>query len=156
MHKTYAAAVRQMADNAAEVIEAVREGTQLAMQPENAAALEAVEQEIIELQETALTLHKNKQSGIITQETYTTEIAACSTQMKTLEAQKEELQNAAMRYAEAKAWLDAFEQALATGEIETTSDVALMRTLVERIIVNDDGIEVEFKCGASVQQQYVR
>ncbi len=61
-----------------------------------------------------------------------------------------------MRYAEAKAWLDAFEQALATGEIETTSDVALMRTLVERIIVNDDGIEVEFKCGASVQQEYVR
>lgn len=156
MHKTYAAAVRQMADNAAEVIEAVREGAQLAMQPENAAALEAVEQEIIELQETALTLHKNKQSGIITQETYTTEIAACSTQMKTLEAQKEKLQNAAMRYAEAKAWLDAFEQALATGEIETTSDVALMRTLVERIIVNDDGIEVEFKCGASVQQQYIK
>ena len=156
MEKTYTAAVRQMADNAAEVIEAVREGTQLAMQPETAAKLNAVEQEIIQVQETALTLHKNKQSGIIAAETYDTEIRACSERMKELEAQQAELRTAATRYAEVKGWLDAFEQAMQDGSIATTSDAALMKTLVERIIVNDDGIEVEFKCGASVQQEYVR
>ena len=37
---------KQMADIAAEVIEAVREGTQLAMQPDNAAALEARQAEM--------------------------------------------------------------------------------------------------------------
>lgn len=42
------------------------------------------------------------------------------------------------------------------GSIGTASDAALMKTLVERIIVNDDGIEVEFKCGASVKQEYVK
>ena len=76
--------------------------------------------------------------------------------MKELEAQQAELRSAATRYADVKGWLDAFEQAMQDGSIATASDAALMKTLVERIIVNDDGIEVEFKCGASVQQEYVR
>ena len=156
MEKTYTAAVRQMADNAAEVIEAVREGTQLAMQPETAAKLNAVEQEIIAVQETALDLHKKKKNSVIAAETYDTEIRACSERMKELEAQQAELRTAATRYAEVKGWLDAFEQAMQDGSIATASDAALMKTLVERIIVNDDGIEVEFKCGASVQQEYAR
>lgn len=154
MEKTYTAAVRQMADNAAEVIEAVREGTQLAMQPKTAAKLNAVEQEIIAVQETALDLHKK--NSVIAAETYDTEIRACSERMKELEAQQAELRTAATRYAEVKGWLDAFERAMQDGSIATASDAALMKTLVERIIVNDDGIEVEFKCGASVQQEYVR
>ena len=156
MEKTYTAAVRQMADNAEEVIEAVREGTQLAMQPETAAKLNAVEQEIIAVQETALDLHKKKKNSVIAAETYDTEILACSERMKELEAQQAELRTAATRYAEVKGWLDAFEQAMQDGSIVTASDAALMKTLVKRIIVNDDGIEVEFKCGASVQQEYVR
>lgn len=156
MEKTYAAAIRQMADNAAEVIEAVREGAQLAMQPENAAALEQIEQEIIELQERALGLHKSKQNGSITAEAYDTEIRICSERMQVLEAQQAEMRTAATRYAEVKAWLDAFEQAMQEGSIGTANDAALMKTLVERIIVNDGGIEVEFKCGASIQQEYVK
>lgn len=156
MEKTYAAAIKQMADNAAEVIEAVREGTQLAMQPDNAAEREVVEQEIIELQETALTLHKNKQSGLIAAEAYDTEIRACSERMKELEAQQAAMKTAATRYAEVKTWIDAFEQGLQDGSIAETDDAGLMKTLVERITVNSDGIEVEFKCGARVQQKYVR
>ncbi|MFA5561340.1 MAG: recombinase family protein [Eubacteriales bacterium] len=156
MEKTYAAAIKQMADNAAEVIEAVREGTQLAMQPDNAEEREVVEQEIIELQETALTLHKNKQSGLIAAEAYDTEIRACSERMKELEARQAEMKTAATRYAEVKTWIDAFEQGLQDGSIAETDDAGLMKTLVERITVNSDGIEVEFKCGARVQQKYVR
>ena len=156
LEATYTAAVRQMADNAAEIIEAVREGTQIAMQPENAAALEAIEQEIIMLQEMALELHKNKQHGIVTEEKYNAEIRVCSERMKVLETQQAELKTAATRYAEVKVWLDAFEKAMQDGSIGTASDAALMKTLVERIIVNDDGIEVEFKCGASVKQEYVK
>ena len=76
--------------------------------------------------------------------------------MKELEAQQAALRTAATRYAEVKGWLDALAQAMQDGSIATASDAALMKTLVERIIVNDDGIEVEFKCEASVQQEYVR
>jgi len=100
MEKTYTAAIMQMADNATDVIEAVREGVQIAMQPENAAALEATEQEIIKVQEQALKLHKDKTSSLITVETYATEIAACSERMKALEAQQAELRTAENRYAE--------------------------------------------------------
>ena len=66
------------------------------------------------------------------------------------------MKTAAARYAEVKTWIDAFEQGLQDGSIAETDDAGLMKTLVERITVNSDGIEVEFKCGVRVQQKYVR
>ena len=40
--------------------------------------------------------------------------------------------------------------------ILTATDAEIMRMMVERIVVGDDGIEIHLKCGVSIQQEYVK
>ena len=108
LERTYTAALRKMADDAAEIIEAVRDGARSVIEPDNAAKLAAVEQEIIALQEKALGLHKEKQNGTIAESVYTAAIKECSKRMQELESAQADMQTAANRYAEVKAWIDAF------------------------------------------------
>jgi len=35
-------------------------------------------------------------------------------------------------------------------------DNAIMRSLVEQIIIRDDEMEIEFKCGVTYKHEYVR
>ncbi len=154
LQRTYLAAIRDMVEDADEIIEAVRDSARLVLQPENAAALAAVEQEIIAIQEQALGLHKAKQAHTITENEYAARISECSIRMKELEAKQAEMQTAASRYAEVKAWLDAFQDHISSGDILNADDEGIIKQLVEQIIVNDDGIEIQFKCGASIEKEY--
>jgi len=74
--------------------------------------------------------------------------------MQELEAQQEEQKSMATRYAEVKAWLDAFEQHIKDGSIMNADDSTILKQLVEQIIVSDSGIEVHFKCGVSIEKEY--
>ena len=38
----------------------------------------------------------------------------------------------------------------------STDDTAIMRSLVDQIIVRETEIEIEFKCGVSIRLEYVR
>lgn len=154
LQRTYLAALRDMMEDADEIIAAVKESAGLVLQPENAAALTEVEQAIIEIQETALGLHKAKQAHKITDSKYIASIAECSQRMKELEAQQAEMQTAASRYAEVKAWLDTFETHIKSGDILNADDGTIVKQLVEQIIVNEDGIEIQFKCGATIEKEY--
>ena len=154
--ETYLAAIKQMSEQAEEVITAVREGTLMAMEPKNAEKVKEVENEIIELQEHALSLHKDKMQGLITDEAYNSEIRRCSERMAYLEQQQEELRTAETRYTEVKRWLDNFEKALVSGDLTCTLDAGTMKGLIARINVSDEGIDVTFKCGAKVTQKYVK
>ncbi len=154
LQRTYLAAIRDMIEDADEIIEAVRDSARLVLQPENAAALAAVEQEIIAIQEQALGLHKAKQAHTITENEYAARISECGIRMKELEAQQAEMQTAASRYAEVKAWLDAFQDHISSGDILNADDEGIIKQLVEQIIVNEDGIEIQFKCGATIEKEY--
>ena len=55
-----------------------------------------------------------------------------------------------------KVILDAFEHGIKDGAIMSTDDTAIMRSLVEQIIVRETEIEIEFKCGVTIRQEYVR
>lgn len=156
LQRTYLAAVAQLADNAQGIIDAISEGTELAMQPVNKAAMQEVEQAIIDLQEEALALHRQKQQGLVDGSSFKQKVADCASRMEKLEARQKELQSAETRYAEVRLWLNTFAEHVQSGDIMTDQDGSVMRALVERIIVNDDGIEVCFKCGASVRQPYAK
>ncbi len=133
---------------------AVKESAGLVLQPENAEALAAIEQEIIDIQENALGLHKAKQAHKITESEYAARISECSQRMKELEAQQAELQTAESRYAEVKAWLDTFATHIKSGDILNADDGTIVKQLVEQITVNDDGIEIQFKCGTTITKEY--
>ena len=119
------------------------------MQPENEETLNRIGQEIIEVQEAVLALHKAKQSCSVSATDYATRIQAYSQRMQELEAQQEEQKSVATRYAEVKAWLDAFEKHISDGTIMAADDSTILKQLVEQIIVRSSGIEIQFKCGVS-------
>ncbi len=61
LEATYLATMRTLVDSAKEVVEAVRDGAELALESENKAALDRIDEEIIALQEAAFALYKAKQ-----------------------------------------------------------------------------------------------
>ncbi len=126
------------------------------MSPQNREELEKIENEIIDIQETTIKLIKDKQQGNIVEDVYNGEIEKHSNRMKQLEERQSELKASALRYTEVNMWINAFEKAMTENDDETKSDTVLMKILVDRIIVNENDIEVKFKCGASIKQEYIK
>lgn len=156
LEATYLAALNELIDNASEVVESVKESAELALEPENKAALDRIDEEILALQEAALELHRAKQRMEVEPTEYAAKIKEHSDRMKALEAKREELQATEMQYAEVKAWLETFmKQTMREGKI-TTVDGATLKMLVDRILVRNEGIEVQFSCGVSIEKAYVR
>ena len=156
LERTYKAAVTALVEDAGSVIGSIKESAEDTLQPRNKEALDQIEQSIIGMQEAVLELHKRKHDGILTEERYRVEVNKYAEQMQALEARRDELQSADTRYAQMRAWLAAFKDHIETGDIMNDHDGSIMRSIVERIIVNDEDIEIEFKCGVSMKQKYVR
>lgn len=76
--------------------------------------------------------------------------------MKEKEAQRDGLQDSTLKYTEVRSWLEAFDESIANGKILTAKDSAIMRTIVEKIIVKDDGIEIQLKCGVTIGHEFVK
>ena len=156
LEATYLAALNELIENAAEVVDAVKEGAGMTLEPENKAALEQVDEDIIKVQEAVLALHKAKQRMEIGAQDYAAKVKEYSEQMKALEAKRDELQATEVKFAEVKAWLDTFIAQTMKADALTEIDGITMKMLVEKIIARDTGIEVVFKCGVAIEKEYVR
>lgn len=156
LEATYLAALKDLIDSAEEVVEAIREGAELALEPECKAAIDRIEAEIIEIQEAALALHKAKQRLEIGAAEYSAQVKEYSDRMRDLEAQRDELQTTELKYAAVRAWLDTFIEQTMRGDSLTEIDGVTMKQLVEKIVARDSGIEVIFKCGVAVEHEYVK
>lgn len=155
LQHTYAAAIGDMIEDAEKIMAAVKDSAGLVMEPENKAALERVEQEIIDLQNAVLELHKAKQQRSVTATDYAAQIKEYSERIQAPEAQQAELQSTENRYSEVKMWLDSFAEHIQSGTIMNADDSMIMKQLVEQIIINDDGIEVHFECGIVASHKYL-
>ena len=71
LYATYHAAVKAMIEDAGALLEVIQTETEVEMQPRNKAAMDEVEQQIIELQERVLDLHKQYTSTTKTSDTNT-------------------------------------------------------------------------------------
>lgn len=156
LEATYLAALKELIENADDVVTVIKEGAELSMEPENKAAIEHVEEQIIGIQEAVLQLHKEKRQMAIGAADYAAKIKEYSEKMKALEAQRDELQSLEVKYAEVKTWLDAFIDQTMQPDGMTTVDGTTMKMLVEKIIARDTGIEVVFKCGVRIEKEFVR
>ena len=155
LYATYHAAVEAMIEDAGALLEVIQTKTEMEMQPGNKAAMDEVEQQIIELQERVLDLHKQKRAMAISDAYYNAQVNDYSQQLAALEDRQQALQTADARYATVRMWLADFQQHMQEGDATDDRDGSIMKTLVEAIIVWDDRIEVRFKCGATVEQKYV-
>jgi len=152
--RTYLAAIRTMAEDADEIIEAITEGAEMTLQPENAAALERIETEIIELQQAVLELHKAKQRMEISESEYASRMQGCKNHMILLEKQQAELRAVDNRFAEIRAWLNTFAEHTKNAKTTATLDAIVIKALVDHITMYDEYMEITFKCGASIEQKY--
>ena len=118
--------------------------------------LQNIEEEIIKLQEAALKLHKSKQEMKIGAADYAAKVKEYGDRMKELEEERKAASQNANRYTEFKVILDAFEHSIKDGTIMSAQDTAVMRSLIEQIIVKDDEVEIEFRCGVTVRHEYVK
>lgn len=156
LEKTYLAAMRALIDSAEDVVEAVRDGAELALEPENKAALDRIDEQIIEIQESVLALHKAKQRMEISATDYAAQVKEHRDRMKRLEEARGQLQDTAVKYAEVRTWLNTFIEQTMQGDALTTVDGTTMKMLVDRIQIRNEGIVVEFKCGVAIEQEYVK
>lgn len=133
----------------------VRESAQISLEPENAAAIAATEQEIVEVQETVLKLHKEKQAHTISTADYNAQLQQHKSRMQELESRMDELQSAGNRYAEVSAWLEVFAEHTKNSESLDTVDAIVIKALVDHIVMKDTSMEIHFKCGATIEQDYI-
>ncbi len=156
LEKTYLAAMRALIDSVEDVVEAVRDGAELALEPEKKAALDRIDEQIIEIQESVLALHKAKQRMEISATDYAAQVKEHRERMKRLEEARGQLQDTAVKYAEVRTWLNTFIEQTMQGDALTTVDGTTMKMLVDRIQIRNEGIVVEFKCGVAIEQEYMK
>lgn len=156
LYKTYVEAIKEITDNAAEVMETIRNGLEEECAGGTQERLHEIEERIIQLQEATLEAHKAKQRMEVSTPDYAAKVKEYGEQMKVLEAERDEAQQTANQYTALKAILDNFENGLKNGSVMDADDNAIMRSLVEQIIIRDDEMEIEFKCGVTYKHEYVR
>ena len=76
------------------LLEVIQSETEVEMQPRNKAAMDEVEQQIIELQERVLDLHKQKRAMKISVAYYNAQVNDYSQQLGALESRQQALQTA--------------------------------------------------------------
>ncbi|MDO4746593.1 MAG: hypothetical protein Q4B18_08550, partial [Bacillota bacterium] len=89
-----------------------------------------------------------------TEPEYDLKILSYSLRMTELQERQKELKESANRYAEVKYWLESYKEHIASSEAMNTNDAFIMRSMVEKILVYDNYIEVHTRCGAVLEQEY--
>ena len=156
LQATYKKAIKEITDDADDVIASVKETIESAGGNSETERLREIEEAIIRIQEAVLELHKAKQRMKVSAPDYAAKVKEYGEQMKALEAERDEAQQATNQYTALKAILDNFERGLKDGSVMDADDNAIMRSVVEQIIIREDAMEIEFKCGVSVIMEYVR
>ena len=156
LEATYLAGIRTVISSAADITDAIRSSVDAVMDADRKAEISALDDEIIAIQSEALELHKSKRAMAVSEAEYETRINELDAAMKAKEAQKAELHNSAMKYAQVRSWLATLDDCINNGTILTANDAEIMRSIVDRIIVRDDGIEIYLHCGVCIAQEYVR
>lgn len=138
------------------VLDTVEAEAAAAMNNDSKNALDEIEQKIISVQEHVLELHKQKKRQIISEAYYNAQIEKHSNMLRDLDAEQQRLQTIDARYATVRMWLNDFKKHIQNGDATDDQDGKLMKGLVEAIIVWPERMEIRFKCGVTVEQEYVK
>ena len=147
---TYRAALASIQEDA---IQAVLDAGQQVLGDDNTANVKIIEAQIVKLQEEALELHRARQNDMVPDEEYEAQVAIYSQRMEELQAQQKQLKADATRRAEALHWLDSFQQHIASGKAYNAEEACVMREMVDQIIVYDDRLEIQLRCGVTLSKK---
>ena len=116
-----------MVEDAGSILSTLESATEKELQPSNKAAMDKVEQQIIELQERVLDLHKQKRAMKISDAYYNAQVNDYSQQLAALEDQQQALQTADARYATVRMWLADFQRHMQEGDATDDRDGKMMK-----------------------------
>lgn len=154
LKETYKAAIIEEVGNIDKVIDTINESCSAELHADNYEALSKIEQQIVEIQENVLALHRARQNCGTTDAEYNIQISAYSQQIQELETQRTELQSRSNKYTAIRNWLATFKEATATGDIYDPDNVAVMKAMVEYIVVYRDSMELHLKCGVIIEKDW--
>ena len=154
LKEIYRTAIIEEVDNIDEAIDAISESCSAEFQVDNHEALSEIEQQIVEIQENVLALHRARQNCGTTDAEYNAQISAYSQRMQELEARRTELQSTSNKYTAIRNWLATFKEAAATGDINDPDNAVVMKAMVEYIVVHRERIEIHLKCGAIIEKNW--
>ena len=156
LKEAYRAAINDAVGNMDAIIKTVKDSCQMVLVSDNHEALAEVERQIIKLQEEVLDFHRARQGYAVTEAEYKAQIEAYTDQMQQLEARRSELQSTSNKYTAVQHWLDTFKETAATGDIYDPDNAAVMKSMVEYIVVHRDRMQIHLQCGIEINSCFVQ
>lgn len=83
------------------------------------------------------------------------QLEAFGEKMKELEEKRKLERTGVNRHAAIRLWLDAFKEHTESGALMNDDDGSIMKVLVETIIVREKSMEIRFKCGVTIEKEYI-
>lgn len=155
LEETYLAALNELIRNASEVTDAVKKSVAKVLDQDSPEQIDTIDAKIDEIQANTLEAHRAKRRFEITEEEYDRLIKDYENEQLRLVAERKRLQENRGKYAAVYDWIKALEQKSLDGKTITSIDATTLKLLVERFIVKEDGIEVRFGCGVTIEKKYV-
>ena len=156
MNDTFIEAVNEAIGGPEEIVAAVKQGASFVFNTDGFEQQKRVKSQIKQIQEDTLQLHRMKVAQKLSTEEYQEQLSNNKSKMMDLEREEAGLESQRSSLAEAAAWLDTFAEKISSNDLSGLLDPVIVRTLVEKILVNDDTIVVFFKCGAIIEKEYVK
>lgn len=156
LEATYLEAIRNLLGDPSEVTDVIRKNVNEVIGSELADQLDVIDSKILEMQNQVLELHKAKRQMAIGAAEYSAKLIEYSARIRELEKERDKIHDKSMEETEIRSWIRAFEQNVTTGSIMTAKDSAVMRSVVDKIIVKEYGIELHLKCGVEYWQGFIK
>ena len=156
LENTYKEAMRQLVDGMDEILETVGDGLSETTGQAIKDKIEAIENEIAEIQEKVIQAQRQKTAKALDLPTYNALIKESAEKIQELENKKAELQDENTNYYASRAWINSFEEAVANGSVQDARNGFIIKQMVESITIYDEYMQIRFKCGVTFDQPYVK
>ena len=138
-----------------EIVAEIEETIDTEAEKETKIQTEKIETEILEIQKHIMAIHKQYSKNKISETDYYEQIENGTKELRDAEKRREQLVGEATKQAELRLKLKTISSVCEAGGI-TAIDDNMVRAITEYIVVNDDGIEIHLKCGATITKEYVK
>lgn len=153
LEKTYDEAMLRIMEDPACVTSAVEEGLASTADARNG---EDIDLEIIKIQDLVARSRKDRAEGRLEETEYVKLIKESAEKVKRLEAERDEQLKSKSEYYAAGAWLKSFKDAASSGALTMAENGAILKHMVESIVVYESHMEIALRCGVSIKQEYVK
>ncbi|MBR3553596.1 MAG: hypothetical protein IKN72_09455 [Clostridia bacterium] len=156
LEKTYKEAMRQLVDGMDEILETIGDGLGETTDQDIKDKIESIETEIAAIQVKVIQAQRQKTAKALDLPTYNALIKESAEKIQALEKKKAELQDENTNYYASRAWINSFEEAVANGSVQDARNGFIIRQMVESITIYDEYMQIQFKCGVTYDQPYVK